>query len=340
MGERNTVSTEDTGLDGLISAMKMLSLGSLELVAPLVRKLAEREGITIEATKPPQAMSPADGIELWVTKLRGERRSDKTVKMYRYLAEKFLGEHPDPTRTELRKYIDNRLSEGLSPAAVENERKALRSLFSFLKKEGLRNDDPTKGIRHIKVPYNEKRCPSVDDVERVLNEGCLRSNDAEKIRMLIRLIATTGLRLSEAASIRKDSIDYTSNELRVMGKGRKLRVVPLLPDVSAAIGEYIEKRPSESTFIFPGKTKTGYAEIYNIEKTLKRACIRAGVEPFTPHQLRHLYATEMLKNGAKLEVVGRILGHSSIGITADVYRHVRTGEMHDEARRFAPMNGG
>jgi site-specific recombinase XerD len=63
------------------------------------------------------------------------------------------------------------------------------------------------------------------------------------------------------------------------------------------------------------------------------------VNPFTPHQLRHLYATERLRNGAKLEVVGRILGHSSIGITADIYRHVGTGEMHEEHRRFAPMNG-
>ena len=91
--------------------------------------------------------------------------------------------------------------------------------------------------------------------------------------------------------------------------------------------------------MFPGRTRTGYAEIYNIEKTLKRAFLRAGVEPFTPHQLRHLYATEMLRNGVKLEVVGRIMGHSSIGITADIYRHVRTGEMHEEARRCAPMKG-
>jgi site-specific recombinase XerD len=59
-----------------------------------------------------------------------------------------------------------------------------------------------------------------------------------------------------------------------------------------------------------------------------------------PHQLRHLYATEMLRNGVKLEVVGRILGHSSIGITADIHRHVRTGEMHEEARRCAPLSGG
>jgi len=55
--------------------------------------------------------------------------------------------------------------------------------------------------------------------------------------------------------------------------------------------------------------------------------------------LRHLYATKKLRKGAKLEVVGRILGHASIGITADIYRHVRTVEMHDEHMRFAPMTG-
>jgi len=67
-----------------------------------------------------------------------------------------------------------------------------------------------------------------------------------------------------------------------MRKGRKLRVMPLLPGVSEALKKYIDGRPSDSPFVFPGKTRTGYAEIYNLEKTLRRACIRAVVEPFTP----------------------------------------------------------
>jgi integrase len=100
----------------------------------------------------------------------------------------------------------------------------------------------------------------------------------------------------------------------------------------------MERRPSDSPFVFPGNGKLGYAEIYNIEKTLRRACKRAGVRPFSPHGLRHFYATEMLKKGAKLEVVGRILGHASIGVTADIYRHVRTDEMHEEHIKYAPMN--
>jgi integrase/recombinase XerD len=338
MSTNKSTESNQPRLESVIAALRMLSPRSRELVTPLIRQLAEREGIGVAETKAPEPKSPAECMELWAAKLRGEGRSNRTVKMYTYLVERFLEKHPEPTKADIRQHIADRLGEGLSPAAVENERKALRSLFSFLYHEGLISDDPTAGIRHIRVPYNERRCPSVEDVEKVLEVGCLRSNDADKIRTIIRLIATTGLRLTEMASLRKESIDFDALELRVIGKGSKLRVVPLLPETASAIREYMEKHPSDSPFLFPGKTRTGYAEIYNIEKTLKRACLRAGVEPFTPHGLRHFYATEMLKGGAKLEVVGRILGHSSIGITADIYRHVRTEEMHQEAKRFAPLN--
>ena len=101
----------------------------------------------------------------------------------------------------------------------------------------------------------------------------------------------------------------------------------------------MRKNPGDSLFLFPGDTRTGHMNIHNLEKTLRRACLRAGVRPFTPHQLRHLYATEMLRGGAKLEVVARILGHASVGVTADIYRHVATAELHEEHIRFAPFNG-
>ena len=76
----------------------------------------------------------------------------------------------------------------------------------------------------------------------------------------------------------------------------------------------------------------------DFSKTLKRACVRAGVKPFTPHALRHLFATTALKNGAKLEVVSRILGHASVGITGDVYRHTDMAEMQEEVDRHGPMS--
>jgi site-specific recombinase XerD len=268
--------------------------------------------------------------------MKGERYSPRTICMYRYLAEGYLRRDPMPTRLGVQAYLAERLDGGISPAAVENERKALRSLFSFLHEEGLWPQNPIAGIRHIKVPFRERLCPEQAEVERVLKVGFLRANDAAKMRTLVILLATTGLRVSEAASIKKGDIDFRALELRVNGKGNKVRVVPLLPMTAEALKGYLGGH-NGGPFVFPGNTKTGYADTNNIQKTLRRACVRAGVEPFSPHQLRHFYATEMLRKGAKLEVVGRILGHSDIGITATIYRHVRTGEMHEEHLRFAPM---
>jgi len=70
--------------------------------------------------------------------------------------------------------------------------------------------------------------------------------------------------------------------------------------------------------------------VSSFNRTLRRACIKEAVMPFTPHQLR---------GGAKLEVVSRILGHAGVGVTADIYRHVATEELHEEHSRFAPFNG-
>jgi integrase/recombinase XerD len=194
-------------------------------------------------------------------------------------------------------------------------------------------------VRHVRVSYRERLCPDAGDVVKVLGGRCLRRGDTEKLRTLTLLLATTGMRISEAAGILKQNIDLGALEVRVVGKGDRQRVVPLLPQTAQALAQYMKKRPSGSPYLFPGDTKSGHMDVHNLEKTLKRACLRAGVRPFTPHQLRHFYATEMLRGGAKLEVVARILGHAGVGVTADIYRHVATAELHEEHARFAPLNG-
>ena len=126
-----------------------------------------------------------------------------------------------------------------------------------------------------------------------------------------------------------------------MGKGSKVRKVPLSAPIVAYLAPYMKEHLSESPYLFPGEgAELKHWQIHNAEKTLKRACERASVKPFTPHALRHLFATTALKNGAKLEVVSRILGHASVGITGDVYRHVDMEEMREEVDRHGPMSGG
>jgi integrase/recombinase XerD len=323
-------------LDGTIEILRRLSPDRQGLVSSLVEQLAEAQGVSIETAGYPK---PIDCIDAWVTRLKSERRSERTIEMYRYLAGQFLREYPNPTRLGVQQYLTERLDSGRSPAFVENVRKALASLFRFLNEEGLAPDNPVSGLKAIRVPYSERKLPSIEDIEAVLRVSFTRRKNADKMRTMVVLLMTTGLRLSEALGLRKDGIDFNAKEMTVVGKGGRQRVVPLLQVTADALAAYIKKYPSGSPFVFPGDTRTGHAEIHNAEKTLRHACIRAGVRPFTPHQLRHFYATEMLRNGAKLEVVGRILGHSGIGVTADIYRHVRTEEMHEAVERFGPMNG-
>jgi len=335
----NPQHLSDTTLEPIIRALHQLSPSSQSAVIALVRQLAEREGIGVPLTAAPGLQSPAEGIPLWLANLKAERYSPRTIHMYSYLAGRYLSQNPTPTKFELQSYLADRLERGTSPALVSNERKALASLFGFLHQEGLWHANTLNGVEHVRVRYRERLCPDVGDVLKVLGVGCARRKDADKLRILVLLLATTGLRVTEASSLLKDSINLGSLELRVTGKGDRVSVVPLLPQTAEALGQYIHRRRSDSPYVFPGKTATGYTNIHNLEKTLRRACKRARVRPFTPHQLRHFYATHMLRGRAKLEVVARILGHTSVGVTADIYRHVAVAELHEEHLRFAPLNG-
>jgi len=218
-------------------------------------------------------------------------------------------------------------------------RKALANLVGFLHQEGLWPVNPLNGVGHIRVRYRERLCPDVENVMRVLGTECSRRKDTDKLRTLVLLLATTGLRITEVASILRQNMDPKALELRVTGKGDRWRVVLLLPETDEALARYMRRRRGDSLFLFPGNTRTGYMNIHNLEKTLRRMCKRIGVTPFALHQLRHLYATHMLRGGAKLEVVSRILGHAGMGVTAPIYRHVAMAEVHEKHLRFAPFNG-
>lgn len=126
-----TANREGNRIEPAIRALRQLSPGSQGAVAALVRQLADSEGISVEQTDAIGLRSPAEGIPLWLAKLKAERYSARTVHMYGYLAGRYLDRHPAPTKLGVQSYLARRLEE-VSPALVSNERKALASLFSFL----------------------------------------------------------------------------------------------------------------------------------------------------------------------------------------------------------------
>ena len=102
----------------------------------MARQLAENEGINVPLSPSAGLQAPAEGIPLWVAKLKAERYSGRTIHMYRCLATPYLEQNPMPTKFELQSYLAKGLDQ-VSPVLISNERKALASLFGFLHEEGL-----------------------------------------------------------------------------------------------------------------------------------------------------------------------------------------------------------
>ena len=189
------------------------------------------------------------------------------------------------------------------------------------------------------------RAATPEQVAAVLHYTTYRKSDGPRFRIKFLLLAETGMRRMECASIRRADItpsweqgSIIGGEVRVIGKFRKERFIPLSPEITTLLMTYMDQYPTDSPWLFPSATsKSGYQSPESFYSSLRMACNKLGVKPFSPHQLRHFYATEALKDGAKLHVVSRILGHASTAITADVYAHVGDQEKTQEHMAHSPL---
>jgi site-specific recombinase XerD len=275
------------------------------------------------------------GIPLWIASLKAKRYSPGTIKGYEYDTRRYLQHDPNPTRLSIEAYIAKRFDK-VSSTRVASERKALRSFFKFLYANSLIAVDPTASLEYFRVTYSERELPSREDITTLLQSECRNRKDTTKFRTMTTLLANTGLRLGEACAIKKADIRFDSLEIKVMGKSRKQRIVPISDYIAQVLKAWI-KQDEHSEWLFPTNNTQGYWDKGSFEKTFKRQCRRYGVKPFTPHVLRHFFATHSLRNGARLEVVSRILVHASIAITADIYTHIDREEIHEAHQRFAPF---
>ncbi len=325
-----------TELDRIINLLKRLPPDKQNLVGEIIKTWGDEAKLDSDIGCAP----PADNIDKWATRMKLEGKSARTIDMYRYYAGKFLEAYPKPTRLDAQQYLADQLSAGTSATATKSMQKSITSLFKFLAEEKLWPEDITIGLKAIKVPQTEKYVPPLADVEKVLAEGgWMRKKDAEKMRLLIVLLMETGLRITEAVTIEKEKLDLEGRTVEVVGKGDKIRKVPLSEPIVNYLTPYMKVHTSDSPYLFPGEgAELKHWQIHNAEKTLKRACVRAGVKPFTPHSLRHLFATTALRNGARLDVISKVLGHASTAITGDVYAHTNLAEMKETVDKHSPMS--
>jgi site-specific recombinase XerD len=263
--------------------------------------------------------------------------AEGTIKLYTHTVNRFLESYPLPTTRDVRNYSVMRLQK-VTPTKVRNDQKALRSFFNFLENEGFWLNNPTKGLQLLKTKKVIRQAPEKEHVDQLL-----RAWDGQdgrlKFRLFIILFLDTGMRINEACTLKLANVSLDQLEVKVMGKGGKERIIPISPMTADLIREYLQRNPSvtKNAYLFPYNGEQGYQSKHNLERTFRRLCKKLGIPKITPHMLRHYFATYALRNGAKLEVISKILGHSSVAITADVYRTVKQEEIREEHQRFSPI---
>ena len=233
----------------------------------------------------------------------------------------------------LRRFLAVLRSKNYSKRTIARKLASIRSFFKFLIREGELVANPFEMLR---TPKQDKKLPqflSITDVDVLLKTPDSSSVMGLRDMAIMETLYSTGIRVSELVGLDEGHIDFTSGMIKVQGKGKKERLVPIGSHAINAINEYINSKPrskkkeeksmsrSEPLFLNKyGDRLTARSVARSLDKYLKAS----GINLLTsPHTFRHSFATHLLDKGADLRSVQEMLGHSSLS-TTQVYTHITT----------------
>ena len=203
---------------------------------------------------------------------------------------------------------------------------ALRSFFSWAVQEDFTKVNPCDGVDMPKLGRYIPSVLSVEEVDALMESTDLSTLTGLRDRALLELLYGCGLRVSEAAALKRSDVFEKEAFVRVIGKGNKQRLVPIGVPALEAIDAYLAVRPSAfdpilDDVIFHNRFGKPLSRV-SIFKMIKQQALIAGIrKEISPHTLRHSFATHLVENGADLRVVQEMLGHESI-LTTEIYTHI------------------
>ena len=219
---------------------------------------------------------------------------------------------------------------------------AVRAFLKYLARQEIKSL-PSERIELAKTPERSLDLITEAELKRLLESP--DGNDVKGLRdkAILELLFSTGLRVSELCSLTRD-IDLSTDELSIMGKGRKVRVVFISDYAKKILKEYLAKRKDLDNSLFvqfspnsetqKKKGKDLALTRRSVERIVKYYATKAGIsKKVTPHTIRHCFATDLLSNGADLRSVQALLGHANIG-TTQIYTHVTDKHLREIHKKF------
>ncbi len=271
-------------------------------------------------------------IEKFVRYLQIEKNySEHTVLNYKLDLGDF-GKYLQETPIEkvdyllLRKYLAQLKEKNLTNRTLNRHLSCLRSFFRFLSREGLLKSNP---MLSLSSPKQEKYLPAFlteEEVSKLLDSVFAGDERGRRDRAILETFYSTGIRISELSGLVKDDIDFIGGIIKVLGKGKKERIVPVGDKATSAIRDYLDKRKKDSDAVFLNKNgrRISARGVRNIvQKYIRLAGLKQGV---SAHTLRHSFATHLLNRGADLRSVQELLGHANLS-TTQIYTHLTTDKL-------------
>jgi integrase/recombinase XerC len=299
----------------------------------------------------PRTRATPAAVERYLAHLRNERRlSPHTLAAYRRdagLLAALAGERAIEVlaTAEIRRYVAMLHGKGLSPRSLARVLSSWRGFYDWLARARKLGANPCVGVRAPKAPKRLPQTLSPDEAVALVSFEDT-SPLGRRDRALFELAYSSGLRVSELTGLDVGSVDASTGEARVLGKGSKTRIVPVGGPALAAIAAWLPQRarlarPGE-TALFVGATGRRLAP-REVQRRVKRYAAAAGLAvDVHPHMLRHSFASHVLQSSGDLRAVQEMLGHASIAST-QVYTHLdfqHLAKVYDAAHPRAKRKAG
>jgi integrase/recombinase XerC len=274
-------------------------------------------------------------IERFIRYLQFEKRfSPNTVTAYKNDLDQFSQflvsfqtELLNVTHQHVRTWIVSLMDDGIEARTINRKISSLRSFYKFLQREDLIGNSPMIYVRAPKIP---KRLPIViteQKMDILLDAQDVFSNDFQGIRdrLIVELLYGTGMRLSELVNLSDHDINRYEQQIKVLGKRNKERIIPISKSLTKLIGDYQLQKLNQnfdtksSALIVTNQGNKVYAKFIYRTVNLVLSFISTH-DKKSPHILRHSFATSLLNRGADLNAIKELLGHSSLAAT-QVYTH-------------------
>jgi len=264
------------------------------------------------------------------------------------------------TTANLRDYLDDLAhkqhtkgdqTSQIAVRTVARRLSALRQFYRFLVSENIRKDDPTSTIDSPKQTRTLPKTLAESEVSHLIKTaGQMGGVNAVRLVCLLEMLYSTGLRVSELVGLPISSVNDGSQFLIIAGKGGRERMVPLSEPAQKALSNYMKVRPQfvgaddtdgiRAQWLFPSKTSiVGHLTRQRFAQLLKELAKAADMpsDKVSPHVLRHAFATHLLRNGADLRSVQKMLGHADIA-TTQIYTHMLGEDLKKKVAEKHPMS--